>query len=749
MLNKIIEIKNVGLFHDAKWMDFKKATLIFAENGRGKSTLSNLFYCLANENNQILKTIDSNELPQISLLLNGKRINFSNNAWSESYPNIVIFDEHFINNNIYSGMKIEGTHRTNLLEFIIGEQAVSIKNGLDTLTKEIQELTSEISGLEKQLKIHHNDVSLESFINLPKTDNVEQEISNRQTKIQQARNVEKIKSFPIPIHLQNTITLDLEYIGSLLNKDIVKIEQSAEEIVLKHIKNHDHSIENWIEQGQKFIINKDCPLCGQSLDNSALIKHYNLYFNKEYEQLKNDVNQLFVKLEKLLDLSFLSRLESDTNSNDSKVIMWSTYIKSDAAFSFNHQEIESHLSKIKELLIPLIEIKKCQPLEKVDFSVIKTESQNLLDRINKSITSYNNSVDEFILSVNSYKESLEKYREQSLAGEINRLQLSELRHRNDIDDLITFRSNKQDEKRTKEELKKQEKEKLKNELSQYLNTYTEEINRLLNNFGTNFTISEFKHDYMSGGKPRIDYKITLRGNAVKLDTLSTALSAGDKRTLAFAMFIVRLNRDSERSNKIIVIDDPICSLDMGRRNSTKRILCNIAKQSEQVIILGHDAYFLRDIHDDLEKNNIEASSVKISRGNNGYSKFESANFNEKCHSEYHKKFMLLENFVKNGSGEEDKVACAIRPLLEGYLHRRFPAQVSRNTLIGVIIANANNASSDNPLYHLKNLTNELNEVNDYAGDFHHSTINDVSTDSNELLSFVKRTLKVIQKGNLP
>jgi wobble nucleotide-excising tRNase len=103
---------------------------------------------------------------------------------------------------------------------------------------------------------------------------------------------------------------------------------------------------------------------------------------------------------------------------------------------------------------------------------------------------------------------------------------------------------------------------------------------------------------------------------------------------------------------------------MGRRNSTKRILCNIAKQSEQVIILGHDAYFLRDIHDDLEKNNIEASSVKISRGNNGYSKFESANFNEKCHSEYHKKFMLLENFVKNGSGEEDKVACAIRPLLE-------------------------------------------------------------------------------------
>jgi wobble nucleotide-excising tRNase len=44
----------------------------------------------------------------------------------------------------------------------------------------------------------------------------------------------------------------------------------------------------------------------------------------------------------------------------------------------------------------------------------------------------------------------------------------------------------------------------------------------------------------------------------------TSLSEGDKRTLAFAFFIASTESDSNLSNKIIIIDDLMCSLDLNR-----------------------------------------------------------------------------------------------------------------------------------------------------------------------------------------
>jgi hypothetical protein len=59
------------------------------------------------------------------------------------------------------------------------------------------------------------------------------------------------------------------------------------------------------------------------------------------------------------------------------------------------------------------------------------------------------------------------------------------------------------------------------------------------------------------------------------------------------------------------------------------------------------------------------------------------------------------------------------------------------------------AEATNPLFHLKSITKELNEINDYAGDFHHDTDSSDTISSigdTELLTYVKRTLLVIQKG---
>jgi len=193
MLEKIIKIKNIGLLHDAKWTfpKFAKATLIYAENGRGKSTLAKILYCSSIGSNDFTQTIDSSDYPEVELLFDGKPIKLSNNKWLDTYPNIVVFDEHFIDKNIYSGMAVEGKHRTSLFEFILGEKAVEIKININQLTDEISSLTRDITGIEKQLKYFHTDISLSSFILLPNIQNVDNEIAKQHRLIELSNNSEK------------------------------------------------------------------------------------------------------------------------------------------------------------------------------------------------------------------------------------------------------------------------------------------------------------------------------------------------------------------------------------------------------------------------------------------------------------------------------------------------------------------------------------------------------------------------------
>jgi len=172
-----------------------------------------------------------------------------------------------------------------------------------------------------------------------------------------------------------------------------------------------------------------------------------------------------------------------------------------------------------------------------------------------------------------------------------------------------------------------------------------------------------------------------------------------------------------------------------------------------MIIMGHDPYFLRDIHDELidkKKYNIETLVIRLNRIDNKYSDFSRIeDINHECKSEYYSRYKTLEDFVQNGSGNRELVAKSIRPLLEGYLHRRFPAHIPRSTLFGAIVGMINTAKTDAPLSYLKPITKELNEINDYAGSFHHDTNSSdaiSNIDDGELLVYVKRTLLIIQKG---
>jgi wobble nucleotide-excising tRNase len=233
----------------------------------------------------------------------------------------------------------------------------------------------------------------------------------------------------------------------------------------------------------------------------------------------------------------------------------------------------------------------------------------------------------------------------------------------------------------------------------------------------------------------------------------TTLSEGDKRTLAFAFFMARLETDAAIGEKVVVFDDPVCSLDRSRKYQTVSLLRRLAPQCCQLIVLSHDPYFLRELRDalaDLRPAPINPGAVMLQRVQNGYSAFVACDLDDVCCSPYYRHHRLVSEYVDGvSSADIREVAKAIRPLLEGYYHRRFPQVIPRRKMLGDIIQFADQAVPPAPLANLKPVLPKVKEVNEYARRFHHDANLDADTAlvvDGELLPFARAALALIHEN---
>lgn len=156
------------------------------------------------------------------------------------------------------------------------------------------------------------------------------------------------------------------------------------------------------------------------------------------------------------------------------------------------------------------------------------------------------------------------------------------------------------------------KEKAQLELNQMmkelLKTYQHGINGWLGLLGAPFSIEDMGYTYQGKTTPRTEYAILLRKTKVQAGKRDPAglsfdkvLSEGDKRTLALAVFLARVEGDPNAASGIVVLDDIFASLDLHRRAATMAAATKIARTCGQVIVLAHDPYFLRDLAASLKR----------------------------------------------------------------------------------------------------------------------------------------------------
>lgn len=600
----------------------------------------------------------------------------------------------------------------------MGANAVVAQREYDQADENSRTASLSVREITEQLSLIHRGLTLAQFQALAEVPNADDQISNLNEQIVEAQNIGLIQAKALPKKLEPPV-IDVEPIFRILATSLANIDLAAEEQVKAHLNTHNKpNLEKWVSDGYAFGEESTCLFCNQPLDGLQLIKAYRSYFNQDYNELKSSVAQLGGLISTMCSDVIIDRLKASFSTASAVIDGWQEHIEIPPP-AFDESAARRALGDIKALLERLKHTKDTQLLDAIGSEEDKNQVFYKYQEILSLVNDCNESIANAVQLITNYKENLAAVNIANLQQQINDLEFAKTRHRQDVADLFAQLSLVQTQERTAKAEKQEKKDALNQIMQATLENYKERINELLRGFGAQFVIPNIDFNYRGG--LRSDYVLQMRGRNIALSggvpDFKTSLSEGDKRTLAFAFFIASAESDPDLVNRIVVIDDPMCSLDLNRKQQTRTVLKRIHDACKQLIVLAHDIHFLRNIRDDVQRTSHpnDVKCIKLKAVANRYSDFGDINIDQECESAYFKCHRIIGEFVTGCATSSMEVARSIRPMLEGYLHRRFPAMINSGLLFGDIVNLIVNSQAPSPLVYAKNITAELNEINRYAG----------------------------------
>lgn len=761
MIKKIKKIKRVGLFNDAVGArnDLGQVTLIYADNGRGKSTLTNILRSLSSGDPAGVidrETVGSGDHPEVQLLFDGNRdVKFVNGAWSESRPEIRIFDVDFILSHVHAGTHVTPEQRKNLLDFALGERAIAVLAREASASDEQRATNADIRQIRSTIEAHAGGVPFAVFRSTPEIDDAVKSIEILQARKAAAGRITALKALPRP-SFEAPPAFDLEHVLAVLKRTIDDHHDEAEKRVSAHVRQvNQPTVGDWIAAGQGFDASEHCPFCGQPTDGNDLIQMYRLHFNDQYRNHLANVQDLGRQSALLLGDGFVDHQKKARTNVNQLLAAWTEHIELPSLPAVADDRMSAAVRGLGDLLGELIARKTVAPAESVCAVGDEAAARELWDSIVETfaddaaiIASANAQIDGFLSTILAEDS-------QAIDAEIARYKTAATRHSLPIVEQFS----KLDEAESRLQVATLEKDEARASLdalmTSTLDRFGDAINEHLRNLSAGFKITSIRTNY-NGGTPRTDYAIELRGEEVRLGggrpTFATALSEADKRTLAFAFFAATTLDDANLHNQIVVIDDPISSFDRSRRWHTLTLLMRIAASAKQLVVLAHDPYCLLDLRDRLNRASHTGSIValKITREAAGFSGIGTMDLEAECESKFNANYRLVSDFADGARADQAReAATALRPILEAHLHRRFPGHLGRSQMLGQAISSIETADGTSPLRHAISEVSNLRELNEFASQFHHDTNPDFQTaraDPQEVGTYAKRVLAVVHGG---
>jgi wobble nucleotide-excising tRNase len=757
-IDKVVEITNLGRFSSCRPKGdaaFKPLTVVYAENGRGKTTLSAILRSLGLGDCLALAertAVAGTGAPKVILLVDGKPVTGDATAWSSTCRDIDVFDATFVENNVFSGAAVGPDHRHNLHSLAIGSRGVDLAKRVEDLAAKITEANGPLKIAENAVKVlAGGGLSVPGFCALPQVEDVDERLQACARDLRVAENkslVEKTGCFAAV----TAPDVPTEAVTAHLGSTLEGVSADAVEKTRRHITDHlGDAGEAWLGQGLDYLGDGDgCPFCGRSVADVALVTAYRQYFDDAYSEHIRKTTRLTSEVNARTSSAASAEVQRVIDENANVASFWRG-LGVEWTTSLDTAQLQDRLHRLGEALRGALEAKARNPLDVVSVSPELEESirqwgqqQGLIEEYNATVAAANAAVIRLKASAGTADASSLRDEVASLTKVKLRYEASSVEECDRYVDLLK-------EKTELEEEKRQSWTALEAESNRMIDAYAADINAYLTKFGAQFGICDATED-RHGGKPRFDYCLDIDGCRIPLGArtagepcFGNTLSAGDKNALAFAFYLAKLRRDPDLAKKVVVLDDPICSLDIGRKASTRQEIAALSNETSQVILMSHDALFLRDVWTDAEPSGRAALKV-ASAGRD--STIVALDIERETQAQHYADYVRLTEYVTGEStAAPGDVARAIRPLLEGNLRLRFPGKVGSRKL-GEFLKEVADADPADPLAILVPLHAEISLINDYAKKYHHSENPAASSEpvnEGELTAYSKRALKVVSQ----
>lgn len=302
MLEKFHLLRNIGQFDSVSppaSATLSPFSLIYAENGRGKTTLSTVLGSLATGDATLLsdrQRLGALHPPHIVISYSGQQVIFQNGTWSQTVPNIAIFDDVFVADNVCSGIDLKTSHKQNLHELILGAQGVALSKSLQTYVARIEQHNAELREKGDAIPaVARGPLTANAFCSLKADDKVDTKLREAERRLAAAKASDTIRKQAefTSISLPN---FNEQALREVLGQSLPNLEADAATRAREHFRNLGSGGETWVSDGMQRIegastdkSNEVCPFCEQDLAGSNLIDHYRAFFSEAYTHLKEQI----------------------------------------------------------------------------------------------------------------------------------------------------------------------------------------------------------------------------------------------------------------------------------------------------------------------------------------------------------------------------------------------------------------------------------------------------------------------------
>jgi len=765
MIRRLKLLRSIGQFDfvsSAGDIEPGRLVLIYGENGRGKTTLAAILRSLQSGDPALIMErcrLSSDHDPHVVLECgenNPTTVIFKNGQWNHSLPNLLIFDDLFVDQNVYSGLAVESEHRKNLHEVVLGAQGVRLNRRIQDLVRRVEEhnraLREKAQAIPEQVR---DRLSVDEFCALEARPNIEQEIKETEHVLAAAREQEPVRKTPM-FETLNLPVFHLEEIGQILQADLPSLDMAAVEKVQRHLANLGSRGEQWLSEGMNLLPESDtskalCPFCAQDLSGSPVIAHYRAYFSEAYANLKQKIKAALDDVERTHGGAAAAAFERSVRLAVERRQFWSRFCDI-PEIEVNTAEIVRDWNTARAAVAEALRKKQAAPLEPISVDDTIRAAVATYEQHRRRIAELSERFVRTNESIGIVKEQAAGADLLAIEQNLARLQAVKSRYSPGIAPLCDAYLAEKRAKAQTEEQRNQAGAELENYKTNVFPRYETSVNLYLQRFSAGFRLDSVTSKATRGG-PACTYNVLINNIPVPIAGTATpgqpsfrnTLSAGDRNTLALAFFLASLDQDPDLANKIVIIDDPISSLDEHRALTTVQQVRRLAERAKQVIVLSHDKRFLCRVWEGADST--IRSALEIVREVDG-STIRSWNVGKDSITEHDRRNERLRRFLERGKGDPREIARSIRPHLEAYLRVAYPEQFPPGRMLGqfVNLCRQRVGGSDEVLDEAA--IQELDELKEYANRFHHDTnpaweieqINDT-----ELKGFVERTLKFIRR----